>query len=929
MTELRYDVQEDLFDRKMLAAKIVLTDNQQYQLIAADGSKILHTGSLNTVTFINANGADGKHGTNGRDGQKGATGLPGNNAYLERSIFFTREISGTNGGPGGNGSDATAGTSGTDGKDGGNIAIYYDDSDVDLLDALKLSAQGGAGGRAGRHGRAGQGGDGGAGGRSSTYTVWIESVHYHNHYSCHDDFLYSYGHHCHYSDPSLSFHPHQHGHPHVDITYIPIQRTISGGQNGPTGSPGYQPTHALYDGKKGSNGNITYHTNGQTHAQPYQFKFKDIKYKGESLTAVPKRFEYGEVVEVHALLTNQPRNLSVPHTMSTPHSNQVLVSSTEGIKLLQASHVDPIAPNAQMSTDASNPIRFQLLHPQSIYHQRLELPFAVYNPRLNRPYQGATQTYAISAGYPVSLAPINANMSVLSGETLSIQTTVQHDQAIKREIHDKRQAKIMLSQNGHDTEILADQHTWQIPFQSTDTNNAYNQTLDISLHWPLLGDSSDTTNTQWREINCKKINVLVTPKYQPNDSGYVLVVNDSTPAEEINLISNQLKSLTKSESIPIYNVSTNASKLDITQVIKDHKERSVFIFNNVFTVANKRTKLSLEMPVETEYLAADSDVSLLLTERDGNRYIQKRAISASDSVKSVSSMRDLFAQLFQDDLAKKNVYKLQTGRPVNQAKLSDKLNRHFPARFYEFTSDENNDIWIQQIPQSPVQESIFWAIADIVKAAPFVQKLRDALKHPSLTDHHHGLYLQAIIEDLQTERASLVGSYSYMTLQKTYRHDFTKELTKLNRLLTHVKQMQEKDLILFMPMLIKVLAETQYQAQKQTSFWTWLASFFIIQNDEALAKSTGILVDKILDNASRCDKNAKAKVTLQTDLKHLVGKRNNHAFFRPKEETINAADALLNACETLTKPVKDNSSKQLKDLYAEYDRCYNTTPSMG
>lgn len=944
MTAFRYDVREDQFGQKTFAAKIVLTADQRYQLRTPDGSGLIHEGALSEVTLINANGANGINGTNGVDGQNGLPGQRGEDAYLDR---FNREIAGTNGGPGGHGGNATPGTSGTPGKNGGNISIYYDESDTDLLDALQLSAQGGLGGRAGRHGVAGKGGAGGLGGRPHEYVVWIEQQHYHAHYlsyGCHNDYLLFHNNHCHYSYPGhhsshhhAPHHHHGHLHSHVDIEYQLINRKIPGGRSGVAGQDGYQPRGILVNGQNGLNGNIYYYssTTNQAHLQRYQYKFNSIELIDDGLTlsktqpwtsrrSESRKFEYGEVIDVHAVLSNPAPSLSLSHTMPTPDSNQVLLLPSDGIKPLQSSHVDAIPASAQMKTDTSSPIRFQVLQPQQLVGARqLDLTFAVHNPRLNRPYQNARATYSILVGYPVRLDHINANMSVLSDEVLSFRTTVLHDPTFKKTPGDIRQATVRLSRGTHQIDMTRDQYDWQVPFQATDTNGTYNETLKIALYWPVLDSFSSKKESDWVEIEQKQVNVLVTPKYKKNDSGYALVVNDNTPAAAINSLSNTLKSLTNAQSIPIYNVSNNASQLDITQVIKDHKQGSVFVFNNAFSLTGQTIQFGQQIVADTQDLAADNDVSIILTE-GGLNANSKRGILSSDSVKPLSSVHDLLARLFQDGLENRTVYKLCSGRPVDQAQLKQRLKRHFPTRSYFVTTDGNDGVLIQQAPQSTVQATTLPIEASaIVKAAPFSQKLRDALKHPSLTDLHYRTYLQAIIDDLNTERASLVESHSYITLQKTYRHDFTKELTKLNRLLMHVRSMQSGEVCLFMPMLIQILAEIQYQAEKQTSFWTWLASFFIIQNDEELAKSTSALAAEILQDAEKLDLNVKEKVTLHKNLKHYIGKRNDHFFFRPgKESDFTAAATLLDACEKSTSPVKNNPSKQLKAFYDEYDKCY-------
>ncbi|CAI2181200.1 9451_t:CDS:10 [Funneliformis geosporum] len=185
------------------------------------------TYSCETVDLfvLDAHGGSGGHGGYGGDGGYGATGHSGMDA--------TRYSNGTNGGRGGDGGDAGAGTSGANGGKGGAITLHMRDTDSGLLlmfvkvwtptISYSLNISGGQGGRAGQHGTPGRGGYGGRGG--SGYS-WTETHSYTD----------SRG----YTQYTTTSH------------YNP------GGFSGPSGSSGRRPTHPLYNGISGIDGNFRF-----------------------------------------------------------------------------------------------------------------------------------------------------------------------------------------------------------------------------------------------------------------------------------------------------------------------------------------------------------------------------------------------------------------------------------------------------------------------------------------------------------------------------------------------------------------------------------------------------------------------------------------------------------------------------------------------
>jgi hypothetical protein len=117
-------------------------------------------GNEGTVT-ISASGGGGGRGGSGGTGQGGGNGRDGENATVDRS--------GTDGGPGGSGGIAGDGTSGANGGNAGEIKLYIEEEDMDLLLTVdSLGVQGGRGGKAGLNGAPGAGGLGGRGGASYT-----------------------------------------------------------------------------------------------------------------------------------------------------------------------------------------------------------------------------------------------------------------------------------------------------------------------------------------------------------------------------------------------------------------------------------------------------------------------------------------------------------------------------------------------------------------------------------------------------------------------------------------------------------------------------------------------------------------------------------------------------------------------------------------
>lgn len=109
--------------------------------------------------LLSASGGDGGHGAHGGHGQLGGNGQHGENA--------TRYSRGSDGQAGGNGGDAGHGTSGANGGKAGQISIWINEADMDLLLTMPPPrVNGGTGGQTGTNGIPGVGGNGGNGGAS-------------------------------------------------------------------------------------------------------------------------------------------------------------------------------------------------------------------------------------------------------------------------------------------------------------------------------------------------------------------------------------------------------------------------------------------------------------------------------------------------------------------------------------------------------------------------------------------------------------------------------------------------------------------------------------------------------------------------------------------------------------------------------------------
>ncbi|CAG8563514.1 4005_t:CDS:10 [Ambispora gerdemannii] len=197
--------------------------------------KIYTCATVNWFT-LEARGGNGGHGGNGGNGGNGATGTPGVNATRHRLISVNDEDT-----PLEPMEEEVAMVvmqaqelgHGADGGKGGTITLRMHDTDSGLLMmfvkawtpkiSYSLNVSGGDRGKAGHHGIPGCGGPGGIGG--SSYS-WTETS-------------YSYD--------------SQGNQVAYTTTYC-----NPGGMSGFSGNSGRKPTHLLYDGRTGDNGNLRF-----------------------------------------------------------------------------------------------------------------------------------------------------------------------------------------------------------------------------------------------------------------------------------------------------------------------------------------------------------------------------------------------------------------------------------------------------------------------------------------------------------------------------------------------------------------------------------------------------------------------------------------------------------------------------------------------
>lgn len=887
-------------------AEIKFSVDEQY--VIQQREIIVTSASVNELTVIDTQGDAGKPGKIGKDGVDGKPGQNGRNARR----YMGMDICGTDGQPGSPGTDGEPGGHGGDGRDGGDITIAYHQDESDLVDALQLFAQGGAGGQKGIHGRGGKGGKGGRGGDADTYMA-----------------EFSHHPHCYY-DP---LHPWE-------------WRTIPGGRSGRDGANGVTPNSELENGRAGRDGRITYRNieTNQSYNQRYQHKFVAITVGGTHLADLSKRkFEYGESVFISGItLANEPQN-HLLSAMPTPENNQVYLTSSSSLVQPQGqTHVREILPHTQAICDSD--IDFKITHPcvsvsQVQKSESLPLQLHVLNPRLKRDYQGASAAYAITVGYPVYLEALPGHMSVFSGSQLSITSLVSHDPAFPGISADTRPFKVQLQRHDREDGVSTSKQTrWEESF-SHQGSSVVNENLYISLWWPKL----DTG--EWTEIQRQTVQVQITPKYTSNCSGYLLVINAETPKALVDAWYQRLYTLAygysrlseahDNQGIPIWNVSTydQLNLADASYPLAQHTS------NGTIVILGNRVKHHGQIRYNSTWMQEDS---LHAARKNHVRLVHAEVVSENNSLETmdaqnrldrsfeiinIHSIPELMGHLFQRPVDSREIYSL-TLKPAEdrgaiKRKVQQMLQHTFPNRRYAVVID-NSNVCIQQMlaPCVARLENHVTIERDLIQASPFVQKLQTVFRHANGIHAQHKTYLEAILKDLKEERTNLAKSDNFYSLYKSYYHDFTKELICLNQLLEQVKKMDADQLQAFTPHLIQLVVEIQQEAKNHTSFWTWLASFFVAQNDEKLKASTQYLSNQILEKMTQVDVYAKSKVALQLKLRHYLGQENNHVFFKPgKTEDFAAARELLQACESNIS-LEGTRSKRLQSFYNEFASCY-------
>lgn len=915
---------------------------------------------------VSARGGNGVDGKIGADGKKGADGAWGSDA----TCYLPAE----RGQDGKRGEDGEKGTNGGPAGNGGEVEICVNDpADLSLFSLVgDTDVRAGMPGRAGRHGRGGKGGKGGKGGR---YLDDPGNYHYHRHH---------------------------HNHPHQDFEpYNPLPFIDSHAPDGKDGPDGYTPTEILYPGAPGIDGSVRYHILSQgiiqsTHTAPYQLKITNPRYWTGQQHGL---FEPGDTVQVVYDIHNQSISMSSPVELM-PVNVDLSVRSI--FQQTGAGQVRGDIPAGGRADNQSAPLTLKIREPLIIkgecsepYAETTHLRVQLMNTRLARPY-AESDISPIRVCYPVQLLPRKKFYTVAIGEPLDLELEVKNisTKALGRKegrdvflqiVDEDESNSVVLT--GKAVETLGPDQTEKLQARVVlDERFAFGSRREYKANLQL---KPIDRNKSMSLIQQQVFTVQVTPRYQHSESGFTLVINAETSPEAVQFWMKQLTSIAQ-KPVAVWNTSYYGQfplESEAGSLLADNAHGTLIVLDNEFTGPDSKLIRSSEFIRKDNLLHAaqvydtsivivgdnkklpesfkTKETGLLWAEPEENYYSLDSLVDAllRETPKTISHARlTLPTETFFSKSSPQQVLD----------RVAEKLKQCFPHRNYHFSvervansskvvieirrlADELN-AGVRSIKLSPneMQDPARAGAVNpqgIINVLSFTQKLDLFMRS---TNPYHQQLTQAIISDLLAEQRLVRQTQNYgswwSVLTGRYRHNFQMELKQLRQLVSTLNTMVQQGSLynteVWAPKVIQVLAQMQYHARQQTSFWSRLADFFVTQTNEEINRSTralcsealasyGQLTQKSVTELAPTLDNHIARLGFEDKLRQQIGSlqraiRRGGCFFNEthSRKELFAVQKLLSVClqESKTSELQEHlvilQKGRFKDCYTEFKKLY-------
>lgn len=873
---------------------VELKDDHEGTIIVS-GSHAISMGIDDKLSLfaVGGNGLDGKVGANG---QNGAPGEDGRDA--------TMYSSGSDGKPGKNGEHGEAGTHGGNAGNGGKIGIRVKQDDLALLDAISMiNVSAGIPGKAGKHGAGGQGGKGGRGGSgyswSEPYTV-------------------------HHTEHSIDAHGNSHSHVVSQTHYH--HHSSPGGKDGARGLPGGAYTYPLFPGAAGNDGEVNFHVVSEgmesVHKEPYKLVTQSVRFLSTEGSIL---WEPGDTVSAFYEVHNTGKTM-----ISPPESMPLVLQQEDNLELVQTGDVAG-GISAGTSHVCRQPLQFRINEPQSHdasepYKRSADVIVGVQNTRLYQPFQNSWTKDVLTIQYPVLLEPQPTQFSIANNESCLLQATVQN--IGNNILGEKAGRELFMEITAVETDStliaesvsqLAPQNKHQISYSEhfkTSAELGEHQAYHMNLYLQPIDRSQNK-----RLIQRQTIVGQLSPVYSPTQNKFTLVINFNTSKEQINYWTTFLSQLSGNPQLAIWNTSYYQQfNLEGTcNLLADTAHGTVIVLDDVFAKKDTNQLQHNTQHITQEQLLKASqhyDVSLVALGSNPlvKPFTNTDVVSWSDPLSTHDSIDALIANLMQEnDVQSLSLH--QVTLPLKQqwffgakeeakdaiSLLIDKLKQVFPNRTYHVNEVCANEAQvtvnvrrmadkleqnIHQIVLSDEQiahpENNHEIIeSGILAALSFSQKLELFIQK---SNPYHKQLAKAITKDLLEEHKQVMqtcayGSWFSQIIQRNQR-DFTLELKRLKQLVKLLEQFVQNgdftNVQAWSPRVIRMIAQVQYHAKQQSSFWTRLIHWFFPLISEQILEATHSLCDEIFtihsDHSTNSEEEIEATIQREEDIIHLTHK---------------------------------------------------------
>lgn len=554
----------------------------------------------------------------------------------------------------------------------------------------------------------------------------------------------------------------------------------------------------------------------------------------------------------------------------------------------------------------------------------------------------ASSTQTLHVKSPVQLAPQCSHFSVLHKNEIKFEINVQN--VSEKRLGSLSGQQVRVSITSEENPLATD----NLIFSTLDATSE--SKLDFKAFYPpdeVLKTTTYQVNLYLNSVNNEpmlvqqqKITVHPTEAYIPNKkNNFLLVTNSRISPKTLEYWQNLLKNIAgKNVSIGIWDTAYyGLLDLNRSSLLTDTSHGTIIVLDNSFTTkTNLNPRRSSQYITQAQVLEAnvkhDTSIIVIGESMPSTPPNEKPYDSRSDSQTIHESLEELIKALLHEDPKKEvllhNVSRLNL-RTCSVEEVNNTLQQVFPNRHYHVSTNSNfTNILVRRLADSLDSGMKYISLSEqeienatfneattekrILDSLSFSQKLSFLTQ---IDYKNHPLLIGSIIKELLIEQNNLCqtktfGSF-WKRLKKTYQHDFTFELNKLNQLLTTLQQFVDTgdftNFDAWSPLITRIIAEVQYHAEQHSSFFDKILGFVFEQPKEEVRKSSldlcsqaQALLYKIAPNELPTNlKKETKRLELGTKLEHYVKTNQSSVGFFSKRISlaeIEVAEILQQIC---------------------------------